>query len=258
MRYRYYFLASALPVLKFSDKPEMSYIDLIGLIKDELHIDDLKIVKEYQTYIDLKNIKELWLKCPVDPRGSLDEKNLHEALMVKDHLPTYVFDYMEKYPEKVDRLKNFSYILVNFFESINIFSKNSFLKWYFDLERKILIISTALRAEMLNRNIEDEFKHEDKTHPLVKRFIEEKGPSNVELGLVGNQIKAIFLKHYQKPTELREQLLQFRFDLIETHANDLAFVIDQILGYLVQLKQVEDSQYLDKNAGKLILDTILR
>lgn len=255
---KYYFLGSALPLLSFKNKSDLSYQDFSLLMEWNLQPKDKEVVKAFKTYIDLKNLKQLWLKMPVDPRGNLDDKSLNEALFTKDNLPDYVFDFTDKFASGEDRIKHFRWILVEFFKRQKAEPKSRFLRFYFDMEHDIAVITTMLRARLLQKDLEEEFVYEDKTDLLVKTLLEQKGQGHVNLDPEKMKIAELFEKNYQNPEKLNLAFLEYRFQRISTAAEKNPFSIDQILGYLAAIMLIEDLFRLNESSGKLILDKLLR
>jgi len=92
---QYYFLGSVLPSLKIGKKPDLLFEDLMELFRENLHESDLENVTLIRQYIDLKNVRQLLKKQPLDPRGNLTEKELDEALLNSAELPEYLFEYLD-------------------------------------------------------------------------------------------------------------------------------------------------------------------
>ena len=134
----YYFLASALPALSLKAKLELTCSELLPLMEWNLSGQDWQEVQNLRSYIDIRNIKALFLKRPLDPRGNLDAKGLNEALLFKDLMGETVFDFLEKYPLEEKRLKHFPELLSGFLQEPK--SLSPFLNFYFRNSGTIKIV----------------------------------------------------------------------------------------------------------------------
>jgi hypothetical protein len=255
---KYYFLGSALPLLSLRVKSDVTYAELLSLMEWNLTEKDKGIVRIFKAYIDLKNLKQLWLREPLDHRGNLNEKSLNEALFSKDGLPEFVFEFIEKFASDEDRIKNFPYLLVRFFEEEKKGRKSDFLDFYFGLEHRIILITTALRAKKTNKDLPEEFSYEDKLDFLVKKLIDQGAASHLEMGKEQMEIADLFENHYKEPKKLYLAFLEYRFQKIAEEAEKKPFSIDQIVGYLAGIMLIEDYFRLNEGVGKKILDGLLR
>ena len=94
---KYYFLLCALPKLSLDAKPDISFDELLTFFTLNLSGHDYSKVMRLRSYIDVRNLRYLWQGKPIEGRGSLSEKELEEAVLVRDSLPLYVFDFLDKY-----------------------------------------------------------------------------------------------------------------------------------------------------------------
>ena len=82
----YYFLATFLPPLVFSERPSLTFEDLKERLQSNLSPTDYKKVEVLFQLVDLGNIRALLLEEPIDPRGMFNEKELDEAILLKSFL----------------------------------------------------------------------------------------------------------------------------------------------------------------------------
>jgi hypothetical protein len=253
---KYYFTSCTLPKLSLGVKPDISFEEVERLLEVNLSKRDKGVLKTFKGYIDIKNLKSLFLNRELDPRGNMDKKEIGEAFLVENFFPFFVFEFLKKYKEE-ERAKNFYLILSSFLNYQMALSKNDFLRFYFKLERDMRIIFSALRAFELNRDITKELEFEDKTDPLVEFIFSQKGEKSLEVPKEYEELKTIFLKNREDPKNLNFEFLNYRFQKINERSEKYFFDISSILGYLATLIIVEDYFKLDKMQGKLIMNSLL-
>ena len=112
---KYYFLSSILTPIEIGQKPEISFGDLVALLEMNLTSSDLSKLTMLKKWLDIKNLRAMWAKEPIDTRGSLSDKELDEALLEEETLPDYVFEFMQEFESDTDRLQNFSSLFAQFF-----------------------------------------------------------------------------------------------------------------------------------------------
>lgn len=252
---RYYFLINSLPALKLGGRQDITFSELLELFQLNLTVRDLKLVQTFLTYIDLRNIRAFWMKEPLDPRGSLGEKEIEEALLISDFLPPYVFDFLERYESLKDRLHFFSYLYFHFFQE-GVQNKG-FLGAFFQEERVIRLIMAALRAKATKRNILTELQFEDPKDPLVMQILSQKDIEDYEPPSDYEWLKLIFKENYNHPKNLAKAYLEKRLEMIQELEDRFPkFSIDQLLGYMVRLLIVENWNALDVAKAKMNVDSI--
>ncbi|MFI5334726.1 MAG: DUF2764 family protein, partial [Chlamydiales bacterium] len=131
----YYFLAGSLPPLVLGQKPDITFEELTSRLKINLSKRDFAKVKTLLLFTDLQNIRALLVEEPIDPRGNLDEKELDEALLIRNILPEYVFDFFDQYENLTDRVRNFFGLLSRYFTN-EIPQQTGFLHQYLSFERE--------------------------------------------------------------------------------------------------------------------------
>lgn len=251
----YYFVITSFPVISLKQPPDISFEDLRGLLRLNLTASDQKIVDDFLHYIDLKNLKAFWLEEPLDPRGTLNEKEIDEALLVGDILPDYLQDFLEKYETKEDRLRYFSFLYTEFF--LDMISKyKGFMHFYFSFERQMHLYLAAIRAKIFNRDIVKELQFEDPTDSTIAYILSQKDMDDFDPPKEFENLKIFVRDYMDKPKEMYRNILQFRLQAIEEMESEKIFTVDQILGFMARLILIEDWHRLDDEKGKTIVDSI--
>ena len=111
---KYYYLATALPTISLKAKPEVSFEELKFMFKLNLSDSDLEKAKIFKKFIDVTNLRLLWLNKEIDPRGNLNIAELEDAILIKDFFDDFVFDFLDRYEKTEDRLKYFSFLIASF------------------------------------------------------------------------------------------------------------------------------------------------
>lgn len=250
----YYYLAASLPALEFPCIPDINVSTLRETLKLNLSQADLKKVETLRLFVDICNIRPLLLEEEIDPRGNLSEKELDEAILVKDFLPEFVFDFLDKYESLSDKLKHFSE-LVSLFFTHEMPEQKGFLKEYLSFEREWRLVVLALRSKTAKRDLVKELQFEDFSDPLVAQILAQKDADQYEPPSEYKELKDRFTACGPDPWLQNKMLSEYRFNRIEDFVHDGQFSIDYILAYLAQLMIVEHWNELDKERGMVILDT---
>ncbi|HEU63784.1 MAG: hypothetical protein KR126chlam4_00359 [Candidatus Anoxychlamydiales bacterium] len=246
---KYYYLAAALPTISLKAKPDITFEELKFMLKVNLSDSDLEKAKIFKIFIDVTNLRLLWLNKEIDPRGNLNTAELEDAILIKDFFDDFVFDFLDRYEKTEDRLKYFSFLVASFFNNIKSTQKD-FLKFYFKFERELRLITTALRAKKLNRDILKELQFEDFTDDFVAYILAQKDQDSFEPPHEYHKVKKIYKKHINDPKKLHLDLLKYKFNQIEIFSEKKPFSIDQILSYAALLIIVEDFYKLSEEIGR--------
>jgi hypothetical protein len=253
----YYFFASALPELQIGIPPELSFHEFEVMAKTDLKPQDANDLWTLRLYYDILNIRSFWRKEPLSYRGNYDEKELEDALVTREGLPSYVYDFMDLHDEVKDRLHNFSALLVAYFATELPHSKG-FLHRYLDFERNLRLVLTALRSKKLGRDIVNELQYEDADDDLIAQIIAQKDSSSYEPPEDFSDLKVIYEEHCEAPLELQTALDEYRFSRIQQLVGVDMFSFDRILGYAAQLIIVEKEFELDKEKGMKVVESIIK
>lgn len=254
---RYFFLGSILPSIRVGIKPGILFDDLITLYKDNLGFSDLEKVKVIRSYIDLKNIQKLLKKEEIDHRGNLNEKELDEAIVNQEDLPSYLFDFLEEYQEVAEQLRNYSKVFILFFREMDK-KHRGFLRDYFRFERGWRVVLAGYRSKKLGVDPAAALQHEDFHDPLIAEILAQKDAPFFEFPFeyaeLGEKLKDI----RQEPDKQYQLMADFRFHRVQDMVQDHPFSIDYLLGYLAQLMIVEDRVALDEKRGSENLNEMVK
>jgi hypothetical protein len=254
---KYYFLLCSLPSISIGSKPYISFLELENYLDWNLSETDKKKLFYFRQYIDIKNLKNLWLEKKIDLRGNFDEKTLHEALLTEDFFPAYVFEYLKRYVSTEEKITNFPLLEINFFHDQIFAPKSPFLLSFFKFERESKLVLTALRAKNLGRDISVELAGENENDLLVDNILTQKDEVSFRPPPEYLQLNNIFLKYQNEPKVLYKTFLEYCFQRYASFSEKEPFTIDQILGYLANLIIVEDYYYLNQERGNSIVDSLL-
>lgn len=250
----YYYLAASLPPLELGGKPDISSVELKNRLLINLSKEDWEKTVIFRRFIDIQNIRALFLEEPIDPRGNLNEKELDEALLLHDLLPMYIFDFLDRYETVAEKLRNFSGLIALYF-SQEILQQKGFLARYLRFEREWRLVFVGLRAKLLGRDVVRELQFEDPTDPIVAQILAQKDADEYEPPIEYRELKEIFQSCSSDPWELHKAIAAWRFHVIEELVDSPLFSFDWILSYLARLIIIEDWNELDEERGIMILDT---
>ena len=252
----YYFVLLALPPLSFRHKPEIAFNDLKDTLSLNLTPHDQERLESLLRTIDLYNIRAFWLGQPLDDRGNLGAKNLEEALLVRDRLPTYLVDYLERYESTHERLRNFPALIASQYREKGEQEKG-FLGRYFQFERELLLILAALRSKQTRRDIVRELQFEDPMDPTVAYILAQKDAPDFTPPQEFEQLKILFVENTRDPEKLNRAILEYRFEKIEEmEQENTPFSMDQVLAYVAKFLIIESWFQRDLEKGRLAVEQL--
>jgi hypothetical protein len=254
---QYYYVISAFPPIVLGAKPEMSYEEARQMVSLNLSPSDWNKVVLFQRAVDIRNIRALWLGAPLDSRGNYQEKDLEEALLVKESLPAFITEFLDRYDTPEERLHYFPSLMAALYRETLPFLKG-FLLHYYQLEREIRLSTTALRAKAANRDIIPELQFEDAEDPFVAELIARKDEKEAVVPEEYEDLKRAFLENRTEPRKLFRAILQIRLSRIEELEIGQTFSMDQVLGHLARLFLIETWDRLDDEKGRAILEQMCR
>jgi len=252
----YYFLAASFPPLLLGEKPDFSFDELIARLEMNLNKVDFEKTVVLRRYIDLNNIRALFLEDAIDLRGILSEKELDQALLLKHGLPEYVFDFLDRFENVTQKVRYFAGLTAAYF-SEEVKKQTGFLKAYLIFEREWRLVIMALRARELGREIVPELQFEDLTDPLVLDILAQKDSPSYDPPAEYADLKEKYLACGPDPWQQYTTVAKWRFQRIEEMATQPLFSIDWILSYMAQLLIVEQWNELDESRGKIILEAFV-
>ncbi|MBS0647668.1 MAG: DUF2764 family protein [Verrucomicrobia bacterium] len=252
----YYFLAASLPPLVLGEKPDITFDELTARLSINLTQKDFEKTVVFRRFLDLSNIRSLFLEEAIDPRGNLNEKELDQALLVQDGLPEYAFDFLGQFETAADKLRFFPGLISTYFNE-EILRQKGFLKKYLEFERSWRLVLLALRAKQLGRDIISELQFEDLKDPLVLDILAQKDAAAYDPPVEFADLKEKYLSCGPDPWLQFKVVAKWRFHRIEELVEEPLFSIDWILAYMARLLIVEQWNELDSAKGKMILDAFV-
>jgi hypothetical protein len=157
----------------------------------------------------------------------------------------YVFDFLNHYDSRADRLKNFSQLLVTYFREI-ISQASGFLQQYFTFEREWRLVTLALRAKQLSRDVTTELQYEDPGDFIVGQIIAQRDVSSYEPPDQYRELQALYEENREDPIAIQKALYTYRFNQVDGFIEGTPlFSLDYILAYTIQLIIVENIQELE-------------
>lgn len=248
----YYFAAASLPPILLGEKPELPFDELITRLQINLSKRDFQKVEVLRRLIDLENIRHLYLEQPIDNRGNLSEKELDEALLIKDLLPQYVLDFLDQFEEKQDKLSHFFGLLSTYFKE-EIPKRDGFLKRYLVFEKNLRLVLMGLRARKAQADLTFQLQFEDFSDPVVALILAQKDSEDFDPPQEFADLKERLRMCGDDPWQQFQTVAHYRFEKIDELAGYLLFSIDWILGYVAKLMIAEKWIELDEERGKTII-----
>ncbi|HEV7737370.1 MAG TPA: DUF2764 family protein [Chlamydiales bacterium] len=255
---QYYFLGTSFPALMIGQVPPISFDELRELLRMNLTPADWAKFVDLLRLIDLSNIRAEWLGVAFDEQGNYSSQQLEEALLVKEGLPAFITDYLDKYDTTEDRLRFLPSLYSALYREMMEKYPSGFLHEYYKLEREIRLTMTALRAKRFHRDILRELQFEDPTDPLVADIIAQKDTPEYTPPFETQVLKALFTRCADDPKELHKALLEYRFDKLQELEEAGPFSVDAILGYAARLLLVESWNRLDLDKGIELIEHLSR
>lgn len=253
----YYFVATALPPLQFGVTPEMNFEEFTWLLKMNLTPEDYKSTQVIRRYYDIQNIRSFWKGEELDPRGNLNEVDLEEALLSREGLPEYVYDFIDRYDSNESRLQNFPALVAAYFQEESK-EAEGLLREYLEFERGWRLVLVGFRAKQLGKDLATELQFEDPQDDLVVQILAQKDAKTFVPPDGYQDLQPIFEAHVNDPLGLHMALCEYRYKKLESFAGIDLFSLDRILGYMARLILIEKWIELDKKKGLDIADKVLR
>lgn len=250
--HNYYFVAPSLPPLALGETPEIAFEQVMHRLRTNLSHEDLEKVITLRRVIDLYNIRALYSKKPIDPRGNLNERELDEALLVKADLPDYVFEFLGQFDENKEKVRMFFGLLSRFYAEETV-KQGGFLKELLQFQRELRLVLVALRSKKTKRDIVEELQFEDFNDPFVAQILAQKDMEEYEPPSEYQELKQNLIACGDDPWQQYKTVLEFEFHRIEEMTGYPLFSLDWILGYVARLMLVEKYSELDEVQGEEIV-----
>jgi len=259
--FQHYFLAGALPELTLGRKPEISFDALMEMLEENLSPKEMQSVQSFRRYFDLVNLRAVLLEGKFDARGNLTERELDEALLIRDGLPEYFFEFWESFQESRERIRNFSRLLSQFFQE-EAHSTTGFLHRYFLFEREVRLVLMALRSKRFGGSLIEDLAFEDPLDPFVRAILVQQEAPVYQPPEEYRELAEIFTLRADDPWRLHYSTLEYRFSkvfdlLLGEDFQFSVFSLDAILGYLAQLVLAQQWFDLSMLDGRAVLQGVL-
>jgi hypothetical protein len=247
----YYFLLSSFPPIGLRSAPEMTFKELKDLLTLNLTPKDLGLLRALLLPIEIYNIRALWLGAALDERGSLSPNELEEALLVRENLPPYLIDFLDRYETKEERLNAFPSLFASLYADKEG-ELTPFLRKLYRFERERTLILAALRAKRSGRDIVKELQFEDPGDPLVADILAQRDAVDYQPPTEFGDLKILFVEKAHDPEKLNRAILEYRLKKIEEMEEDEnPFSIDRVLGFVARFLIVDSWFHLDQELGKM-------
>jgi hypothetical protein len=250
----YYFIVPSLPPLSLDVRPELGFVELMERLRLGLTKGDWAQVELLRLFVDICNIRSFLMEEEIDPKGNLGEKEMDEALLVKTTLPPYVFDFLDPFATPKEKLRNFSGLIARFFQE-EIARHTGFLKAYLTLERESRLVLLGLRAKKMGRDLARELQFEDPQDEWVVSLLAQKEAAQYDPPPEYQELKELMVSCGNDPLAEQKAFAEYRLRRIEQLAENEVFSIGQVLSYVARWMIVEGLFELDRDRGKMILDT---
>jgi hypothetical protein len=255
--FNYYYVVSSFPPICLGQKSEITYEEARQSIAINATAADWKKVELFQRLSDIRNIRAFWLRQPLDSRGNFTEKQIEELLLVGGNIPPFAAAFLDRYETIEDRLRYFPALVADMYRE-TMPELNGFLQKYYQMERKIRLCLTALRAKAAHRNLVRELQFEDPSDPFVAQLLAQKDEKEVVLPENDQDLKNAFWENQSEPKKLHRAILQIRFERIQEMGDERPFTIDEVIGFLARLSIVEAWSQMDEEKGRAALQDICR
>ncbi len=252
----YYFLAASLPPLVLGERVDLTFDELIARIQMNVGGEDLEKTVVFRRWIDLNNIRSLYLEDTIDSKGNLDEKQLDQALLLQEDLPEYVFDFLNRFETTEQKLRFFSGIFSTYFQE-EISKQKGFLKRYLTFERDWRLVIMAIKAKELRHDLIYELQFEDGKDPFIAHILAQKDAVSYEPPLEFVSLKEKYFSCGPDPWQQFRMISSWRFKQIEELVEEPLFSIDWILAYMARLLIVEQWNELAPTKGEIILEAFV-
>lgn len=167
---RYPFILASMPDIRLGARPDLSFKEMQELLAMNLASSDRKKVSQLLRIVDIDNVKAFWLGLPLNERGTLNAKELEEALLIKDFLPPFLIDFLERYETTEQRLHEFPQLYAKLYQEMRE-NSDGFIRTYYQMQREIRLVLLALRAKKTGRDLTRELRFEDLDDSFVMHIL---------------------------------------------------------------------------------------
>jgi hypothetical protein len=247
------FLSTALPPIVWESIPEITYEQFQDLLNDNLSKQDLEQAEVIQRLIDLENLRCLWKKEKLNPKGKFNALTLEEAIVTRTGFPFYVNDFLDMYTSTEKRVHFFPKLLVDYFAEEET-RASGFLKKYLGFERKWRIVLAALRAKELKRDLLEELQFEDVNDAFISRILAQKDALTFDPEAPFDALVPMYQQAKDKPFQFYQDLAAWRFEKIEGFIGVDTISLEKVLGYMARLITALDYTEMDQKSGDKMIE----
>lgn len=257
---KYYYLVSSLPELHFNDKLPFSVEDFLNEYEDQLRSERENVDMLLLRY-DLKNINLIF-------KDKLSENNIHKPsvydieelkdhLKMKEDLPDFVIEFLNKYPEKEERKDNLMELDKEYFLYASE-SDNYFISEYFRFELAFRNVIASTRAKKYDTDVLKYSVGDDNDDIILSKIKRNKSLPDFGIGSeavwVGKVVQAF---EKEDPLMLEEELDRIRFEQVDNIIAMLDFQSDVIFAFIIKLMILERWNNFDNDYGKDFTESIV-
>lgn len=252
----YYFLANELPKIEVDSAPVVSFPELVTLYQENLTKADLKEVNRIRLYYDITNILRLLEGEFLDPRANFSENELKERLSSKEGLPSYVFDFWDRYPTDEERLHAFPSLMSNYFHCE--IKEKGVAADCLAFEKGLFLALTGYRAHRMSKPLQEVLEYEDANEEEIVGLLSRKDHSTLALEGDFKELGKALEEAKGEPDLENMAIATFKFDYYSNYQFGHPFSLQFLLPYMMQLMIIEDLYVQNEKLGGLILNSILK
>ncbi len=255
----YYALVAGLPDISVkSSRLEFLQKDFKQELVDLLDEDDYKLASILYYQFDNLNLISLLEKNEqkFDELANLSQTVLEEEVKTPTVVPRYMFDFIEDFnsgTESSDDISLTNRLNAAFFEQVSNHDNNFISKW-FEFERNLKNVITALNCRRLDIDLEKELIGDDFVVEMIKKR------NSGDFGLTGElPFLSRVLQLYDGGSVMDREygIDMIKWDFLEELILFKNFSIDRVLAFVLQLRMAERWLKLDKEKGREILKNIM-
>ncbi len=253
----YYFLETALLPLEFPDELSMDFDQILYLYGENLSKSDMQALSTLRMYIDLQNIRSLYLGYPINTKGSLSKEELERSLEDGEYFDQEIFDILNQFEEPKEKVKNFPLVLKCFFDR-EIEKCSGFLKWFFEFEKYSKIILCGFRCKNMKRDVSEELAFEDPLDPVVSEVFSQKDSPHFEPPSGFEDLVEILHLSKERPKMQYHDFSEYRFRMTKKQIEMSSFTLDWLLGYIILFVILEDYHNTNPEEGTNTLNKMMK
>ncbi len=171
-----------------------------------------------------------------------------------DGYPEFMVDYLEKYKDDADRLKNIESLYIQYFDYLQ-HDESGFFRFYARIATTIRTVLAALRIQKMGLPLEGNLKGD---YNVVQTILENRTTSDLGLKSILPEIHEFIMLMNKEPLELEKELDRIRFMIMEDVGQESLFGDHVIYSYIIGFMVRNRWNSLDFEAGEKILETIVK